>query len=56
MTFDIFKPFDIYESLAVYSVFLNISKVIDKVWHDRLISKLTNHGILCDQKVNEEKF
>ena len=29
----------------VYSVFLNISKAFDKVWHDGIIFKLKQNGI-----------
>ena len=39
---------DIYESLGVRlevrSVFLDISKALDKVWHDGIIFKLTQNG------------
>ena len=39
---------DIYESLGVRlevrSVFLDISKALDKVWHDGIIFKLTQDG------------
>ena len=33
------------KSLAVRAVFLNISKAVDKVWHDGLIFKLKQNGI-----------
>ena len=39
---------DIYESLGVRlevrSVFLDISRALDKVWHDGIIFKLTQDG------------
>ena len=32
--------------LEVRSVFLDISKAFDKVWHDGIIYKLTQNGVL----------
>ena len=40
---EIYSSFD--KSLEVRSVFLNISKAFDKVWHDGIILKLTQNGI-----------
>ena len=42
--------------LEVCRIFLDISKVFDKVWHDGLISKLLQNGI-CGEMINIlEKF
>ena len=35
-----------YLGLDVRSVFLDISKVFDKLWHDRIIFKLTQNEVL----------
>ena len=43
ITHEIYKSFD--EGLEVRSVFLDISKAFDKVWHDGIIYKLTRNGI-----------
>ena len=40
---EIFTPFD--NRLEVRSVFLDISKAFDKVWHERLIFKLKQNDI-----------
>ena len=42
---DIHKSFDHRKSLEVRSVFLDISKAFDKVWHEGLIFKLEQNGI-----------
>ena len=43
ITYEIYSSFD--EGLEVRSVFLEISKAVDKVWHDVIIFKLTQNGI-----------
>ena len=43
ITHEIYKSFDM--GLEVRSVFLDISKAFDKVWHDGIIYKLTQNGI-----------
>ena len=43
ITHDIYKAFD--DGLEVRSVFLDISKAFDEVWHDGIIFKLTQNGI-----------
>ena len=43
ITHAIYSSFD--EGLEVRSVFLEISKAVDKVWHDVIIFKLTQNGI-----------
>ena len=43
ITHNIYKSFD--DGYEVRSVFLDISKTFDKVWHDGLIFKLQENGI-----------
>ena len=43
ITHEIYKSFDV--ALEVRSVFLDISKAFDEVWHDGIIYKLTQNGI-----------
>ena len=43
ITHEIFQSFD--EGFEVRSVFLDISKTFDKVWHKGLIFKLSQNGI-----------
>ena len=43
ITHEIYESFDVW--LEVRSVFLDISKAFDKVWHDGIIYKLTQNGI-----------
>ena len=42
---EIFKSFDCNENLEVRSVYLDMSKAFDKVWHEGLIFKLKQNGI-----------
>ena len=48
ITHEIYKSFD--EGLEVRGVFLDISKVFDKVWHEGLIFKLKQNGFLSNRK------
>ena len=45
ITHEIFKAFDCNPPLEVRSVFLDISKAFDKVWHEGLIYKIKSMGI-----------
>ena len=45
ITHEIFKAFDCNPSPEVRSVFLDISKAFDKVWHEGLFYKLKSMGI-----------
>ena len=49
ITHEIYKSFDV--SLEVRSVFLDISKAFDKVWHDGIIYKLIQNGISGNLRV-----
>ena len=42
---EIFEAFGCYLSLQVRSVFLDISKAFDKVWHEGMLYKLKSMGI-----------
>ena len=46
ITHEIYKSFD--DGLEVRSVFLDISKAFDKVWHNGVIFKLEQNGISGD--------
>ena len=48
ITHTIFKAFDCNPPLNVRSVYLDISKAFDRVWHDRLIYKLKRCGVSGD--------
>ena len=45
ITHEIFEAIDCNPSLEVKTVFLNISKAFDKVWHEGLLYKLKSMGI-----------
>ena len=45
ITHEIFKAFDCNPPLEVRSVFLDISKAFDKVWHEGLIYKIKSMGV-----------
>ena len=45
ITHEIFEAFDCNPPLEVRSVFLDISKAFDKVWHEGLLYKLKSMGI-----------
>ena len=45
ITHEIFEAFDCNPSLEIRSVFFDISKAFDKVWHEGLLYKLKSMGI-----------
>ena len=45
ITHDIYCAFDANPSLEVRGVFLDLSKALDKVWHEGLLYKLKSNGI-----------
>ena len=45
ITHEIFEAFDCNPPLEVRSVFIDISKAFDKVWHEGLLYKLKSMGI-----------
>ena len=45
ITHEIFEAFDCNPSLEVGSVFLDISKAFDRIWHNGIIFKLRTNGI-----------
>ena len=48
ITLEVFQSFDCNLPLEVKSVFLDILKAFDKVWHEGLFSKLRSMGILVE--------
>ena len=56
ITHEIYNAFDCNPSLEVRGVFLDISKALDKVWHDGLIYKLKRNGINGDLSRPIESF
>ena len=44
VTHDIYQSFD--DGLETRAIFLDISKAIDKVWHEVVLFKLKQNGIL----------
>ena len=44
ITHEIFEAFDCNPSLEVRSVFVDISKAFDKVWHEGLLYKVKSMG------------
>ena len=51
ITHEIFSSFDCNPSLEFHSIFLDISKAFDKVWHESLLYKLMSFGI-CGNLLN----
>ena len=45
ITQEIFRSFDTSPSIEARGIFLEISKVFDKVWHEGLLFKLQTYGI-----------
>ena len=45
ITHDIFSSFDSNPTLETRGVFLEMSKIIDRVWHNRLLFKLKQNGV-----------
>ena len=41
----IYRAFDANPSMKVRGIFLDLSKVTDKAWHEGLLFKLKNNGI-----------
>ena len=46
ITHEIYSSFD--DAFEVRNVFLDISKALNKVWHERIIFKVKQNGILDD--------
>ena len=45
ITYEIYQNFDCSPTRVIQGVFLNISKTLDKVWHEGLLFKLQSYGI-----------
>ena len=45
---EINQAFDSTKSFELRTIFLDISRAFDKVWHDGLIFKLEQNGISCN--------
>ena len=45
ITNEVLKAFDQYPLREALAVFVDISKVFDKVWHEGLVSKLKSNGV-----------
>ena len=44
ITHEIYQSFDCSPTRDVKGIFVNISKAVDKFWHERLLFKLQSYG------------